>query len=282
MNLGIGLGGVTGGLIATTSDPGSFTILFLLDAATFLVFVAVLPFVPEPRPQPAERAARDARYAQVFRDRVFLGLIALNVVFVAAGYTQLGVLLPAFAKNHSHVSETAIGLIFWVNTIVIVVAQLPLAKALEGRRRMPALALMSVLFGLSWVIVLLGGLWLTAAAAAVVFALAATVFAVGECLQGPTHQALIADLAPPELSGRYFSVHSMSWGLGGVIGPAVGGFILGAAPLALWPAMAAACAAAGAAALMLEHAIPTPFRRTPAAAALPATAAPEPQAAVAS
>ncbi len=30
MNLGIGLGALTGGLIATTDSPGSFTVLFLL------------------------------------------------------------------------------------------------------------------------------------------------------------------------------------------------------------------------------------------------------------
>src|SRR5881398_1568921 len=59
MNLGLGLGGVVGGLIATTSDPGSFTTLFLLDAATFLVFIAVLATVPEPaarEPEPHETA----------------------------------------------------------------------------------------------------------------------------------------------------------------------------------------------------------------------------------
>ncbi len=49
MNLGIGLGGVVGGLIATTADPQSFTVLYLFDAATFLAFVVVLGFVREPR-----------------------------------------------------------------------------------------------------------------------------------------------------------------------------------------------------------------------------------------
>jgi len=41
MNLGIGLGGVIGGLIATTADPGSFTRMFLFDAFSFLAFAAV-------------------------------------------------------------------------------------------------------------------------------------------------------------------------------------------------------------------------------------------------
>src|ERR671936_2061398 len=47
MNLGMGLGGLAGGLIATTQHPSSFTTLFLLDAATFLVFILVLATVYE-------------------------------------------------------------------------------------------------------------------------------------------------------------------------------------------------------------------------------------------
>src|SRR5207237_8665153 len=48
MNLGLGLGGVAGGLNASTSHPGSFTTLFLLDAATCFVFCSVLTTIGEP------------------------------------------------------------------------------------------------------------------------------------------------------------------------------------------------------------------------------------------
>ena len=49
MNLGIGLGALTGGLIAATDSPRTFVALFLLDAATFLVYaVVMLVLVPEP------------------------------------------------------------------------------------------------------------------------------------------------------------------------------------------------------------------------------------------
>jgi predicted MFS family arabinose efflux permease len=64
-NLGIGLGGVAGGLIATTSSPGSFTVLFLVDAATFLVFVAMLAFVPEPELPAEDESLASGRYADV-------------------------------------------------------------------------------------------------------------------------------------------------------------------------------------------------------------------------
>jgi predicted MFS family arabinose efflux permease len=262
-NLGIGLGGVTGGLIATTSDPTSFTILFLIDAATFIGFIGVLPFVPDPELPPVEEGARPARYRDVLRDRLLLGIVGLNIVFVSAGYAQIE-LLPAFAKNEAHVSERGIGVIFLVNTLAVVVAQLPIARALEGRRRMPALALMTVLWATAWMIVLVGGATLEAIAATSVFALAVLVFGLGESFQGPTQGALVADLAPPRLRGRYMALSTISWEIGFVIGPAVGGFVLDRQPLALWPLAAAACLLAGGGALALERGIPPRLRLTPA------------------
>ena len=40
-NLGLGLGGMTGGLIASTADPATFTVLFVVDAAATLAFCAL-------------------------------------------------------------------------------------------------------------------------------------------------------------------------------------------------------------------------------------------------
>jgi predicted MFS family arabinose efflux permease len=262
-NLGIGLGGLIGGLIATTSNPTSFTVLFAVDAVSFLLFVAVLPLVPEPVLPSGEPGTPPGGYLDVLRDRVFRGVAGVNVVFVAAGYAVFE-LLPVFAKNESGVSEKAIGLIFFVNTIVVVLAQLPMTKLLEGRRRMKALAAMTGLWAVAWLIVLAGGLWLEAAAAAAVFALSAVVFGLGECFQGPVQGALVADLAPPLLRGRYMAVSANSWDLGFLVGPALGGVILATAPLALWPLAAVACLLAGAAALGLERRIPRELRLTPA------------------
>ena len=60
MNLGIGLGVVIGGLIASTSAPGSFTLLFLADASTFVIFGLVLRLVPD-RGQPRDAGAAGRR-----------------------------------------------------------------------------------------------------------------------------------------------------------------------------------------------------------------------------
>jgi predicted MFS family arabinose efflux permease len=262
-NLGIGLGGLTGGLIATTANPTSFTVLFLVDAASFLAFAVVLAFVPDPELPPVEQGARPGRYRDVLRDRLLLGIVGLNVLFVSAGYAPVE-LFPAFAKNEAGVGERAIGVIFLVNTLVIVFAQLPIARFLEGRRRMPALALMTVLWAVAWLIVLVGGASFEAGAAATVFIGAVIVFGLGECFQGPTQGALVADLAPPRLRGRYMALSTMSWEIGFVVGPAVWGFVLDHEPLAVWPLAAAVLLLAGMGALALEREIPRELRLTPA------------------
>jgi MFS family permease len=262
INLGIGLGGVVGGLVATTADPHSFTVLYLLDAATFLAFVVVLAFVREPRPAPAPRGEEPPGYREVLRDRPFLALTGLNIVFVAAGYETL-LLTPAFAKNQAGVSERWIGMIWFANTLFIVIAQLPISKWLEGRRRMVALAAMNVCFAVAALVILVGGAFFEGSAAAMVMIGATLIFAVGECLQGPTQGALVADMAPARLSGRYFAISSMSWSTGAILGPAIGGVLLGWKPYAVWPLAAGACLLAGAGCLALERRLPQALRRTP-------------------
>ena len=263
MNLGLGIGGVVGGMIASTRHPGSFTTLFVVDAATFFVFIAVLSTIHEPRArEPEDGDESEHGYGAVFRDRSFVWLLVLNVIFVAVGY-EVFALLPPFAKNYADVSERWVGTMWLANTLLIVLIQLPVSKALEGRRRMAALALMSVLFALAALIVLAGGIWFTGTAAALVFVCATLVFGVGETLQGPTQAPLVADLAPDHLRGRYFALGSISWSAGSILGPAVGGPLLGWHPLAVWPLAAGISLLAAVGCLELERRLPDRVRRSP-------------------
>ncbi|HEV8459413.1 MAG TPA: MFS transporter [Gaiellaceae bacterium] len=264
MNLGIGLGGLVGGAIASVSHPSTFTALFVIDALTFLAYVGVLFFIHDPGVAEAERSDEPSSYRAVLRDRLFLGLWTLNFLFVAAGYSLFN-LVPAFARDHGHISEREIGVIFFVNTGVIVLAQLPIARAIEGRRRLRALALMPLLFAVAWLMVDAGAWFFDATAAFLVIAFALAIFGIGECFHGPAHQALVAEIAPDYLRGRYFAVHSLSWGLAGTVGPAIGGFLLAAAPFALWPLASGVCIVAMFGCLALERRVPERFRRIPAA-----------------
>jgi len=118
-NLGFGVGGLAGGLIATTRVPESFTLLFALDAGTFIAFIALLAFVPKPT-APAITAAIRAtgRYATVLRDRAFLWLLVVVAVLVAAAYAQISTVLPPFVKEHASVSEAGIG-VTWMDPAAV-------------------------------------------------------------------------------------------------------------------------------------------------------------------
>ena len=262
MNLGVGLGGVAGGLIANVDSPTSFTVLFVLDGLTFLAYVVVLGLVRDPGVPPLREGESAGSYAQVLRDRLFLGLWTLNFLFVAAGYSLLN-LLPPFVREQAQVSERQIGLIFFFNTLAIVLAQLPLSRWIEGRRRMRALALMPLLWAAAWLGVDASGYWLEATAAFLAVSACVVLIGIGECFHGPAHQALVAELGGERLRGRYFALHSMSWGLGGAAGPAIGGFILATQPFALWPLAAGICLVAAAGAPALERLVPSHLQRIP-------------------
>ena len=258
MNLGIGLGGVAGGFVATES----FRALFLLDALTFVAYAAILAvFVHDPVVR-AVRRERAGSYGTVFRHRVFMALMVLNALYIGAGIAQLEI-LPAFAKNEAGVSERGIGWLFFVNTIVIVLLQLPVTRLLEGRRRVPFLALIGVVSAAAWLLVPPSGLWLAGAGAFALLAFAVAVFAIGECLHGAVQPALVVDLADPRLLGRYMAISALSWQVGFTVGPAAGGALLAASPTGLWLAMGAVLLLTSAATLGLERGLPEPLRRVP-------------------
>jgi MFS family permease len=263
MNLGIGLGAMAGGFIAVTSRPHTFTLLFLGDALTFVLYSGVLLFVPDPtRFSEGGADVRPGGYGLVLRHRVFMGVLALNFVLIAAGMSQIEV-FPAYAKNHAGVSERGIGWIFLANTLLIVVAQLPVARLLEGRRRMVAQALVGVMWAASWVIVPVIGTSLDGVQATGAFGAMFCLFGVGECLHGAVQAPLVTDLADHRLIGRYMAASAFSWQVAFSAGPAAAGFILAFSPTALWLIAAGVCLFASVAAFGLERAIPASVRRTP-------------------
>jgi MFS family permease len=261
MNLGIALGGLVAGAIARTDRPGTFTILFLLNTVTFVVFVAVLRLLPAVRVR--DEHHEPGRYADVLRNGTFMAYILVNVIFIGAGIAVMSELLPPFAKNTSHVSDPSIGVLWFVSAAVVAIAQLPVVKLVEGHRRMRGLALMGVMWAGTFVAVTAAGKWLTSTQAALVFGAAVAVFALGQCLHGAIYAPLVVDLAEPRMLGRYMAFSSSSWQIGWLIGPAAGGFVLQHKPLALWPGVAGICLLASAYALALERRIPEGLRRTP-------------------
>jgi MFS family permease len=274
-NFGIGAGAtIAGFIVAAAPQLGSFQILYLVDAVTSAGFaLIVLGAVPSP---PAVSAAATVAggtgFRAVARDRVFVSVIAANIVLVVVGHTFFSNILSPFAAAHTTVGPAAIGIIFLVNTSFIVIAQIPAVRVVARMRRTVGFAATSALFSVALLAVLPATLIHSELAAASLLAGVAIVFAVGECVHILVLGPLVADMAPAHLLGRYLSLYSLTFTLSLAVGPAIGGLLLQRAPDAIWWGGALAAVLAGAVLFRLGDRIRDPLHEAPPSFA----SAPEP------
>lgn len=229
--IGLGSGAAIGGVIAAAGLPG-YVRLLELDSITFLLFASIALLLPTGR-VPATAGAARGRYADVLRDRAFVRLVVLNIALVSAGIAPMLVLLGAYAKGQGHVSESAIGTIYAINTLTIVFAQMPLTRWAQQHPRMRVLQMGAMLWVGSWLVVLAAGLATAPVATAVIIGFAAVVYAIGECLYTAVMLPTATALAPEHLRGRYLGAMGLAWQTGFLVGPTAGGAILSVFPLAL-------------------------------------------------
>lgn len=256
-NAGIGIGGALGGLFAATGLNG-FVVLFLLNALTYLVYVCVLIAVVRDgaRPEPVTGG-----YRHVLRDRAFIHLALTNVAMIAVGWGVFTWLVPPYARNEIGISTPLIGLLLLANAATVVVAQVPIAKLAEGRRRVVMIALAASTFAGACLLVAAAGASTRTAYAALVTASIAV--GIGECLHTTALMPLVAELAPAGLRGRYMASMGFSWWIGLAIAPTLGAQLLGISPAAVFLTAAAVSIVAVTSALMLERWLPGASRLTP-------------------
>jgi MFS family permease len=256
-NAGIGIGGAAGGLVAVHGLTG-FEALFLVNALTYLVYVGVLAAVVR---DGGRRDPVPGGYRVVLRDRAFLHLAVTDVAMIAVGWGVFTWLLPPFARNQIGIGAPLIGLIFLANAATVVVAQVPIARFAEGRRRAVMMALAAAAFCGACLLVIAAGLGRVTAYPALVAADVAV--AIGECLHTTALSPLVAELAPEGLRGRYMAAIGFSWWAGLAIAPTLGTQLLSASPDAAFGVAGAVAAAAAGSMLRLERRLPEASRLTP-------------------
>ena len=265
LNLGIGLGGIAGALVVRPGHPGTYQALFLADALTFLVFLCILVALRDVGgPQVRLDTVDDtpASYLGLAREPAFRRVIGLQLVIVLAAYSQLDAAFPAFARQ-LHVSTRIVGFAFAVNTAVIVAGQMWVQRKTSGLRRTRAFGVTMVWWAASWLVLAVAdhlptGNWVDGA-----MFLFMAVFATGEMIQSPLMPAIVNDLAEPHLRGRYNAAVSWSWAIGNVIGPVVGGAVLGSGAHTLWIGLGVAgCVVGAVVARRLEAVLPAAANRS--------------------
>jgi MFS family permease len=246
LNFGFGVGGMIASTFVDVTRPGTFQVLYLANAATFLVPAAILLSLPHVgRPSPPQLSISDSApkgsghggYGRVLRDRAFVAFFLFGLVLATVGYAQIEVGFTAFATEVARVPPRVIAWSFAGNTTLIVLCQLFVLRWLDGRSRTRALALAGVMFAVAWSSLGLAGVAgaharpQVAAIAVIAFGV---IFAIGETMMTPILPTITNALAPNDLRGRYNALASMIFGLSGIIGPATAGPLIGGGHGALW------------------------------------------------
>ena len=262
LNAGYGIGAILASLIADLGSSASFVLLYVVDGLTFLAFIPVLWLLlptagarPHRVPRPSPDQARPG-YAVVLRDRTFMRTWALIALLVGAGFSQTLAAFPAFATGEGGISAAALGVCFAVNTCVVVLAQLPVLRLMEGHRRTTGIVIACGLWAGAWSLTFLAGQ--SAGVSAVVgLCLALGVFGIGETFLAPSQAALVNDLAPDDLRGRYNGLYTLAWTTGFLVGPAVAASALAAGRAgALFAGLVVACGIAALGAVRLRVHLP--------------------------
>ncbi|KUL37923.1 MFS transporter [Streptomyces sp. NRRL F-4489] len=247
INLGFSVAMVLGGYLAAHG----FGLLFWLDAGACAVFgVLVWLAVPETRPAGRERAA--GGFGTVLRDRVMVAFAGIIVVY-AVVFQQAFATLP-LAMKATGISSGGYGAVMAVNGLVVIAAQPLIGHRLDGRDKSRVLAT-------GFAVAAVGNAVAATAASAPVYGLAVAVSTLGEILVFAVTAAVVADLAPPALRGRYNGLIGMAWGTGFLIAPVAGTRLLALGPVPLW----LSCAALALLAALAQLALAPALRRRPAA-----------------
>ncbi|MDH6550300.1 MFS family permease [Streptomyces sp. SAI-133] len=226
-NLGLGVGGLIGGHLVDTSSAASFTLLFAIEAAMFLLLVVVmttlrLPHAPRIEGAPT-RSARGS-WKELLGNRAMVQLCVLGFVLFFACYGQFESGLSAYGVEAAGISTSALGTALAANTAMIVVAQFAVLRFVERRRRSRVIALVGLIWAVAWLTAGYAGLGHgSQEMATAAFVSTYALFGLGEAMLSPTVAPLVADLAPEGMAGQYNSAFALVKQLALAVGPAVGG-----------------------------------------------------------
>ncbi|WP_329281135.1 MFS transporter [Streptomyces sp. NBC_00691] len=227
-NLGLGVGGLIGGLLVDTTRPGSFILLFSIEAAMFLVLAAIVGTVRMPG-SPAFQGARPSEGGKgglraLLGHKAMVQLCVLGFVLFFACYGQFESGLAAYGTEAAGIQPSTLGIALAANTAVIVAAQFLVLKFVERRKRTRVIAAVGLIWTVAWLIAGYAGLGHgSQAMATAAFVSTYALFGLGEAMLSPTVAPLVADLAPESMVGQYNSAFALVKQLALAVGPAVGG-----------------------------------------------------------
>ena len=224
VNLGIGFGGLVSASIVDLHHPASFTALYLFNAGIALLTGGLLTtlyrFGGPVATHHDDLLASSEGWREVLRDHRLVQFVLASLVLMIGGYGSQEAGFSLFVVNNLKLPVHVIGIIFFFNTTTIVLAQLWVLNKISGRSRTRMMAMTSLLWFAFWMI-LDAALAMPPVFAVISLCIAMMVFAIGETLLSPIGPALVNEIAPDHLRGRYNSAQGLTWGFSTSIAPVI-------------------------------------------------------------
>jgi MFS family permease len=247
INLGVSIGPAFGGFLLIYS----FKLIFWVDGATSFLAVVLLMLAMRNRTihtleerSESEQPTTAQRHS-IWRDRRLLYFLAVLLpVFVT--FFQHNSTLPLIFFQVLHQPPVAYGLLFTVNTLLIVFVEVPLNLAMSHWPHRSVLALGAVLVGIGFGAMIFAVDFWTVAGTVVIWTF-------GEMILLPGASTYVGDIAPPGKTGIYMGAYQMIANASFALGPWLGMLVFErfGAPV-LWVSVFIACLIA--AALLLRMA----------------------------
>ncbi len=236
LNLGLGLGGMVSSLIVSLDNPQSFERLYIGDGISYFIYLGVVVTLREvghrTKEERVTRAELEGGWIDVIRDKTFVKVWFVALFGIFLSYSQLEMGFTSFATSVGQVQPSRLAWAYAVNTSVIALFQLWIIKRLERLPRRKGLAIATLLWALSWGILSIAGISTGFAVPAII--LCQFVFALGEMVWSPVVPAIVNQLAPEHLRGRYNAASTNTWQIGMIMGPATAGLLLGSGHWKIW------------------------------------------------
>ncbi|MEZ2390479.1 MFS transporter [bacterium RCC_150] len=224
-----GAGGLAGGILLGVPDDGGLVACVVVNAATFLIASAVLAVAAPPtRPTPVGAKTQDVSVWAPLRNRAFLLLCSVAFLLFLSVDLFL-VLMPLYAEGALGVPGWAVGVSIAVNTGLGAVAgtwAVARTKELSRSTNMVMAAALLTGWGVGMALLLV----LPSEFRPIVLIAVTMLLSGGSLLGGPRVFSALAELAPPEQKGAYFSLFQYSFTAAALVAPLFSGLI----PFAPW------------------------------------------------
>ena len=220
INLGMSIGPVAGGILSTIN----FSLLFYIDGGTsiaaglFLVFSRMKAHHKE-NPEKETTPETDLiPSVSVLNNKIFLyflfALIPVDIVF----FQHIGA-LPLFVVDNLGFTKSVFGIVMGINTVMVILIEVPLNDAMRNWKNWKSLSLGSVLAGIGFgILVFTTELYL--------LILSVIVWTFGEMILFPSASNYVAEISPPEKRGEYMGYFQMTFSTSLILGPLLGTKVL--------------------------------------------------------